>query len=81
MSTDIVIPHNQWTPRPHQMKLWRYLHEGGTRALAIWHRRAGKDEVALHHAAVCAVRRVGNYWHCLPEFEQPRRSIWTAVNP
>jgi len=81
MSTDIVIPHNQWTPRPHQMKLWRYLHEGGTRALAIWHRRAGKDEVALHHAAVCAVRRVGNYWHCLPEFEQARRSIWTAVNP
>ena len=25
------------------MALWRYLHEGGKRAIAIWHRRAGKD--------------------------------------
>jgi hypothetical protein len=25
--------------------------------------------------------RPGNYWHLLPEFEQARRAIWTAVNP
>lgn len=75
------LPHAEWTPRPHQIELWKYLQAGGTRAVAIWHRRAGKDEICLHHAATSAFKRVGNYWHCLPEFEQARRSIWTAVNP
>ena len=48
--------------------------------MAIWHRRAGKDEICLHHAAVSAMRRQGNYWHCLPEFLQARKAIWTAIN-
>jgi len=81
MSIDITVPHNGWTPRPHQMALWRYLHEGGKRAIAIWHRRAGKDDVCLHHAAVSAVTRVGGYWHALPEFNQARKAVWAAVNP
>ena len=81
MSIDITVPHNGWTPRPHQMPLWRYLHEGGKRAIAIWHRRAGKDDVCLHHAAVSAVTRVGGYWHALPEFNQARKAVWAAVNP
>src|SRR6478736_4707658 len=63
------------------MKLWSYLQGGGKRAMAVWHRRAGKDEVCLHHTAVAAVERVGNYWHCLPEYAQARRAIWTSVNP
>ena len=29
------LPHNDWTPRPHQMPLWRYLQDGGTRAIAV----------------------------------------------
>lgn len=24
--------------------------------------------------------RVGNYWHCLPEYEQGRKALWDAVN-
>jgi phage terminase large subunit len=77
---DIVLPHDGWLPRPHQLRLWRYLQGGGKRAIAVWHRRAGKDEVALHYAAVAAAQRVGNYWHCLPEYNQGRKAIWTAVN-
>jgi len=77
---DITLPHNGWTPRPHQMKLWRYLRDGGKRAVAIWHRRAGKDDVALHHTAIALVERPASYWHCLPEFEQARKAIWSAVN-
>jgi len=30
---------------------------------------------------MAAHRRVGNYWHCLPEFAQARKAIWTAINP
>ena len=78
---DIRLPHNEWTPRPHQMALWRHLREGGKRAFAVWHRRAGKDDVALHHTMLAAVERVGSYWHALPEYAQARKAIWTAVNP
>jgi hypothetical protein len=65
------------------MPLWNYM-EGdgkGKRAVAVWHRRAGKDEICLHTAAVKAFERVGNYWHMLPEYSQARKAIWDAVNP
>jgi hypothetical protein len=78
---EIVLP-NAWRPRPYQQRLWRYLEqEGPRRAVAVWHRRAGKDEVCLHWAACAAMRRVGNYWHMLPEASQARKAIWDAVNP
>jgi phage terminase large subunit len=77
---EIALPANDWHPRPHQEKLWRYLERGGKRAVAVWHRRAGKDEVCLHHAAVQAAERPGNYWHCTPEYQQGRKAIWTAIN-
>jgi len=80
-STEISLPHGGWLPRPHQMKLWTHLQSGGRRAMAVWHRRAGKDEICLHHAAKAAFERPGNYWHCLPEYAQARKAIFTAVNP
>lgn len=78
---EINLPHNGWLPRRHQLKLWNYLQRGGKRAIAVWHRRAGKDEIALHHTAVAMIQRPANYWHCLPEFQMARRAIWTAINP
>jgi hypothetical protein len=81
VTLDIRLPANNWDPRPHQENLWRYLEDGGKRAVAVWHRRAGKDEVCLHWAMRALWQRPGNYWHLLPEFEQARRAIWTAVNP
>ena len=63
------------------MPLWNYMEGGGRRAVAVWHRRAGKDEICLHTAAVKAFERVGNYWHMLPEYGQARKAIWDAVNP
>jgi hypothetical protein len=62
------------------MRLWKFLQAGGDRAMAVWHRRAGKDEICLHHAAVSAMKRPGNYWHCLPEYLMGRKAIWTAIN-
>jgi phage terminase large subunit len=79
---EVSLPHAGWLPRGHQGRLWKYLREdGGKRAVAVWHRRAGKDEVCLHHTAVAAATRRGNYWHCLPEYLQGRKAIWTAINP
>lgn len=72
---------NNWDPRWYQRPLWDYLELGGKRAIEIAHRRWGKDDVVLHRTAIAAQERVGNYWHCLPEYEQARKAIWNAVNP
>jgi len=63
------------------MPLWSYLENGGKRAAAVWHRRAGKDDVCLHWAAIAAHQRAANYWHMLPEAAQARKAIWDAINP
>jgi hypothetical protein len=76
----VDLPNN-WVPRPYQEPLWNYLEKGGKRALGIWHRRAGKDDVLLHRTAVAALERPATYWTALPEYAQARKAIWTAVNP
>ena len=63
------------------MPAWKYLENGGKRAVLNWHRRAGKDDVALHWAAVSAIQRPATYWHMLPQYAQGRKAIWEAVNP
>lgn len=81
MPTRIELPANGWRPRGYQCDLWRYLESGGKRAVTLWHRRSGKDEVALHWTACAAMQRVGNYWTMLPEASQARKAMWEAVNP
>jgi hypothetical protein len=85
----IVMPPNGWKPRPHQQALWDYFNDhktkrfdgSGKRAFATWHRRAGKDDVALNLTAKASITRPATYWHMLPQAEQARKAIWTAVNP
>lgn len=77
----IDLPANDWAPRDYQRKLWAALERGGKRAIAVWHRRAGKDDIGLHWAAVACHERVGTYWHLLPEAAQARKAIWDAINP
>src|SRR5688572_21718447 len=72
---------NKWRPRDYQMPLWEYLEGGGKRACYTWHRRAGKDDIGLHHTACSIFKRPGTYWYLLPQAEQARKAIWTAVDP
>lgn len=81
MAKTITLPASGWRPRAYQLPVWSYLERGGKRAECIWHRRSGKDEVALHWAATAAFERPATYWHMLPEAAQGRRAIWEAVNP
>lgn len=68
----------RWYQRP----LHEYLiNTPAARAIEIAHRRWGKDEVALAATCELAHKRVASYWHCLPEYEQARKALWTAVNP
>ncbi|WP_434733753.1 hypothetical protein NL154_05645 [Rhizobium sp. YTUHZ044] len=67
----------RWYQRP----LHEYmLSTPGARAIEIAHRRWGKDEVALDVTCKLAHQRIGSYWHCLPEYAQARKALWTAVN-
>lgn len=68
-------------PRTYQKPMWKYLENGGKRAIGVWHRRAGKDDVLLHRTAVAAFERPATYWTCLPEYAQARKALWAAVNP
>ena len=67
--------------RGYQVPFWSYMEAGGKRAVKVWHRRAGKDDVDLAWTSIAAHERVGNYWHMLPEYAQGRKAIWNAVNP
>lgn len=66
----------RWYQRP----LYEYLTKGGKRAIEVAHRRWGKDEIALSATCELAHGRIGSYWHCLPEYAQGRKALWTAVN-
>lgn len=72
---------NGWRPRTYQLPAWSYLENGGKHAELIWHRRSGKDEIALHRTACAAFERQATYWHMLPEAAQARKAIWEAINP
>jgi hypothetical protein len=78
--SQIELP-NKWKPRDYQEPLWKYMHGGGRRAIAIWPRRHGKDDLALQFTACAAHERVGVYWHLLPQQNQARKAIWDAVDP
>jgi hypothetical protein len=62
------------------MPLWSYLEGGGKRAVAIWHRRAGKDLTALNWTITAAIERPGLYWHLLPTYNQGRKIVWDGMN-
>lgn len=78
--TEIVLPNN-WVPRPYQRPFWKAMERGYKRAIAIWHRRAGKDDAVLHWTATAAHTRIGGYWHMLPQANQARKAVWNAINP
>jgi phage terminase large subunit len=81
MPDGIELPAQRWKPRSYQKPAWGALEAGAKRLALAWHRRAGKDDICLHWAAVSAFQRVGGYWHMLPMASQARKAIWDAVNP
>lgn len=77
--TMVSIPNN-WTPRPYQLPVLQYFDRGGKRAVLKWHRRGGKDEVALNICAREIIKTPANYWYMLPQAEQARKVLWDRVD-
>jgi len=77
MKKIITLPHN-FKLREYQKSAWRYMMNGGNRAILIWHRRAGKDIFCHNFNIASAIKTVGNYWHIMPYYSQIRKALWEA---
>lgn len=71
----ISLPY-KYTPRSYQLPLWKWFERGGRRAAVVWHRRAGKDLLAIHLCVVKMMQEKGLYWHLLPTYNQGRKIVW-----
>ena len=78
-TVQVHLPYN-FSARDYQSRFMRYYDRGGRNGMWLWHRRAGKDLVALHEEGKLAMKHVGMYWHCLPSFAQARKAIWNNFN-
>lgn len=75
----IDIPYN-FKLRPYQVPIYEALERGYKRAIAVWHRRAGKDKVFINILAREALKRVGIYFYILPYYTQTRKVIWKGAD-
>jgi hypothetical protein len=71
---------NEWAPRAYQLNAWSYLEAGGRRAVLVWHRRSGKDNLCLNFTSTQMFDEPGVYWHMLPQKEQARKSVWLGMD-
>jgi len=77
--TNIQIPY-KFDPRPYQLDLLAAIDSGYKRAIAVYHRRAGKDKTLFNLMVKKALERVGVYYYFFPEFSQGRRVIWDGID-
>lgn len=71
---------NEWDAMAHQVPLWNFLEGGGKRAVAVWHRRAGKDSTSMNYTITEALETPGVYWHMLPTQKQARKVVWDGID-
>ena len=71
----IVLPHN-FTPREYQLPILSALDGGIKRAVAVWHRRSGKDKTLWNFMIKRAFERIGNYYYFFPTYAQAKKAIW-----
>lgn len=76
---EITIPHN-FIPRDYQEALYNSVADGYKRAVACWHRRAGKDKTVLNIMVKEAFKRVGAYYYFLPTYSQGKKIIWNGMD-
>jgi phage terminase large subunit len=81
MTTKIKLPAYGWSPRDDQKKAWEAIERGKKTIVLAWHRRMGKDSLALNATCIRAIQRVGSYFYCLPEYGSARKALWEGMDP
>ena len=76
---ELELPYN-FAPRPYQLPILRALDGGAKRAVAVWHRRAGKEKTFLNYTVKCTSDRVGTYFYFFPTYAQAKKAIWDGLD-
>lgn len=76
----VELPAQGWKPRWYQLPLWKYMEQGGRRAVLCWPRRHGKDYVCINWCAIATQLRVGQYYYVMPYQNQARRIVWAGMD-
>ena len=75
----ITLP-KLFDPRDYQHDVMRaFFIEQMKRFVCVFHRRAGKDRVALNIMIAAAMQRKGLYYYAFPTQTQARKSIWEGI--
>lgn len=77
--TNVCLPLHP--PRRYQHEVFRQRELGIKELLLCWARRGGKDFTSLDVVAIESFKVVANYWYALPQQNQVRKAVWSAVNP
>jgi len=75
----ITLPYN-YQARPYQSGLYDCIANGYKRAVAVWHRRAGKDKTLLNLLIKEAFKRTGVYYYFFPTYNQGRKVLWDGID-
>jgi len=75
----IRIPYD-YEPRSYQVPLLAAIDNGIKRAVAVWHRRAGKDKTLINLIVKKAFERVGAYYYYFPTQAQGRKILWHGID-
>jgi len=75
----MLIPH-LYRPRDYQIPFYNSIADGFLRAVAIWHRRSGKDITCFNLMIKEAFKRIGAYFYFFPTYSQGRKTIWEGFD-
>lgn len=78
--SDVVMPAQGFIPRWYQLPFWRFMQNGGRRAILVYPRRHGKDILSLNWMACASMQRVGLYLYVFPLQNQARRVVWNGID-
>lgn len=76
---NIIVPY-KFTPREYQLPLFKALDNGYKRAVAIWHRRAGKDKSLINIITKEMLKTKGTYYYFFPTYKQGKKILWNGMD-
>lgn len=79
MSVNVEVPY-KFTPRDYQLPLLQAMDNPKyNRAIAVWHRRAGKDKTTINLMVKKMCERVGTYYYFFPTYQQGKKILWDGI--
>lgn len=76
MNIETKITLEKFQARPYQKAFFEAMKSGKKRALLVWPRRSGKDQVAFNYLLRQAALKTGYYAYILPTYSQAKKTIW-----